>query len=206
MVLRTKLLILIVCFLHFGCKKNNELDRSELLHWVESEENLLTRKHKEKDIDYIATYCPVSYMIAKEFKANNIEESTFKQRSKDLEGFEYFKLRIQRNNSKEEVLLYNISNQQEYTDRIDYLSYGFEENVILVRNNFQDTLFPALFHFERTYGIVPYIDFVFSFKKDTACKDQRMQLVINDNVFGKGIFSYDFNRADLNNAPKFKLN
>lgn len=201
-----KLFIFGFAILLLSCSKRSELEKAELIKWVENEDNHLTRKHVSGGLEYKAVICPVAYIVAKEVKSESVSESTLTLRKQDLGSQHYFKLRIRNATTKEDPILYHLNSEQEYKERLDYLSYGFEENLFLVRNNLKDTILPSLFHFERTYGITPYIDFVFCFPEDTAVKDNRLQLLINDVVFGNGLISYDFNKKDLLNTPNLKLN
>lgn len=204
MAMVNKVSIVIVFFIIWSCSSNS-LNKENYIKWVESERNGLTKRHIERGLEYIITYCPVDYMIAKEFKCREVSKATYEKRKKDLLGFEYFKLRIQNSDSKEEVLLHGLSNQQEYTERVDYLSYGFDENLFIVRNDFKDTVPAALYHFERTYGVAPYIDFIISFKEDSSLKDKRIQFLLNDNVFSNSIVSRDY-KKDFTDTPTLKLN
>lgn len=204
MALLNRTIIAACCTMFIAC--SGSLDKDTYIRWVETEKNGLTKKHKEKGLEYTVTYCPIDYMIAKEFKTNAIKSETYRHRKKDLEGFEYFKLRIRKENSKEEVLMEGLQSESEYIERIDYLSYGFDENLFIVRNDFKDTVPVALYHFERTYGLVPYIDFIISFKEDTALKDNRIQFLLNDNIFGNGIVTREFNKKDILETPILKLN
>ncbi len=189
----------------FSCKDGMQLNKEDLFAWIENEKNGLTKHHIENKVDFTATYCNKDYLIAKEIKVDEIKEENFNTRIKDFNGFEYFKIRIKRSDSNQEVLLYGLNNEGEYLERVNYLSYGFEENLALVRNNFKDTIYPSLYHFERTYGVVPYADIMVSFTEDTTVKDNNYKLIINDNVFGNGLIIYDFDKKKLNTAPKLKL-
>jgi hypothetical protein len=189
----------------YGCGGKYNLDKKDYLAWIESEESGLTKHHLEKNLDFTAIYCTKDYLIAKEMKVEDVKEENFKRREKDFEGFEYFKVRIKRTDSNQEVLMHGLSDENQYLERVNYMSYGFDENLCLVRNNFKDTIYPALYHFERTYGVVPYADLIVSFKSDSSLKDTNYKLVINDNVFGNGLIVYDFDKRKLNEAVKLKL-
>lgn len=205
MAILNKYYLFLITILFVSCDTGNSLNREDYISWIENTNNHLTKVVIDGGVKYTVTYCPKDYMIAKEFKGT-VSDEVYSRRINDLEGFEYFKLRISREDNKGEVLLYGLGSQTEYNNRVDYLSYGFEENLILVKNNNKDTLLPALFHFERTYGVVNYLDFLISFREDTAYANDKIQFVIDDVVFGNGIIAYDFNRKDLIDSPKFKIN
>ena len=199
--------LLLLGFLLINKESNSSiLDKDEYIKWVEDEKNELVSQQIEGGIKYEVTYCPISYMISKEFRASTVSKESFDKRSKEMEGLRYFKLRFQRANSNEEVLAYNLQGGQEgYYKRVDYLSYGLEEDLKLVQNGNKDTLLPVLFHFERTYGVAPYIDFVVAFEKDTTVSDPHVVFVLDDKIFGGNVMRFDFNDLKLFNAPKLLM-
>jgi hypothetical protein len=190
-------------FLFINHTPEDILDKSEYLKWIENEDNGFKNVITEGPLVYEVTYCPIDYMIAREFRTPQINRKQFLKRSEELRGLNYFKLRMKRKNSNNEILAYNLSGgQQEYYKRVDYLSYGLEEDIFLLQNDFSDTLKPALFHFERTYGVAPYIDFLVAFKADSSNKYEHKVFVLDDKVFGSGVMRFDFNTNTIKNSPK----
>lgn len=199
------IVVLFFLIVFASCKKSMDLEKDEIIKWNDNESNKLSKTLGNEQIEFKATFCLPDYIISKEVKGDRVFEKNYLTRKQDFKGLEYFKIRIKRKNSNQEVLLYNLNNEDEYLERVNYLSYGFDENICLVRNDFKDTLYPSLYHFERTYGIVPYADILVSFKEDTLIKSNNYKLLINDVVFGTGIMVFDFDKKNIKNAPKLKL-
>jgi hypothetical protein len=170
---------------------------------VENEGHNLKLTQSEGDLVYEVIYCPTSYIIAKEFHTNEIKKENFTRREKELKGMEYFRLKIRKKNSQGEVLSYNLEGgQQGYYQRVDYLSYGMDENISLLRNNMNDTIKPTLFHFERIYGISPDIDFLISFVEDTLSQDNHEVFLLDDKILGGNVIRFDFKKDLIKKSPK----
>lgn len=196
-----KIFVLVAVILFLQCSNMSSLDGREYVNWIEKPRNAINKQKEIEDLQYNLQYCPLEYMLLKEFRSDHISQKLVEDRRKD--SLMFFKLRISTKNNKEDILNYNISDNSDYYARVDYLSYGFEENIILV--NSSDTLYPALYHYERTYGIAPYADFMFAFKKNNF-KKSNFTICIDDAVFNNGIIKFEYSEDQLNNIPHLKTN
>ncbi len=200
--------VLIVALVSFGFlfMRNTPadyLDRKEYIEWIENEQHEFRRTVQTDNLLYEVTLCTPEYIIAKEFRSSVIEKQSFKKRLTELAGLQYFKLRIKLTKSNSDVLAYNLEGgQQGYYQRVDYLSYGVDENLKLIQNSRTDTLRPALYHMERTYGVAPFIDFLVAFPLDSVGTDPHKVFMYNDLVFGSGVVRFDFNTDKIKNSPK----
>lgn len=190
-----------------SCEVRDTLNKDSYFSFVEKEGNGLTIKKNVSDLDYSLTLCPVDYVIAKEFRVENVSKEIYDRKYEDLKGFTYFKLRISDKNKNAEAILNKANGEQEVKERLEYLSYGFEENIFIVRNSKRDTLPLSMYHFERTYGVSPHLEFVFSFKNDSILesKDKSVEVIVNDIVFNDVLLTYQFDKQKCIEAPKLKL-
>lgn len=194
-------IIVFVVVLICGCAKN-ELNSDEYINYVESEKNNIKNSKQIEDLNFSLQYCPTEYLLLKEFKTNNLSEKLLAERKKENENMVFFKLRISAKNNSD-ILNYKISSNDDYYERIQYLSYGFEEDIALL--NGKDTLFPALFHFERTYGVVPFADFMLAFNAKII-EPEKFQVIIDDKIFDTGLLKFTYSNKDIQNIPKLKTN
>lgn len=189
----------VATFCIYGCQKS-DLRGNEYRKYIEKESNGLNQVKQIGDMHFQVQYCPTEYLLMKEFKTDDLSEQVVEERRKGNEGLLFFKLRISADGSND-VLNYHLNSGDDYYARIQYLSYGFEEDIALL--NERDTIFPALFHFERTYGIAPFADFMMAFET-TPKADNDYQVVIDDRVFDTGILKFTFEKQDLQNIPNLK--
>ena len=192
--------VLFVVFI-YGCAKS-DLNADDYVKYVESEKNNIKNTKQIEDLSFSLQYCPTEYLLLKEYKTNNLSEKLIDQRKKDNDSMVFFKLRISAKNNND-ILNYQISSNDDYYQRIQYLSYGFEEDIALL--NGKDTIFPALFHFERTYGVVPFADFMLAF--NTKIKEpENFQVILDDKVFNTGLLKFSYSNKDIQDIPKLKTN
>lgn len=196
-----KLFFLISCCLLFSCTKE-KLDADEYIAYVENESNSFVHQKQIGDLVFQLQYCPTEYLVVKELNTQKIPQAFIDKKIKENNGLLFFKLRI-KTGSGADVLHYNIASDEDYYHRIDYLSYGFEEDVALI--NDKDTIFPGTFLFERTYGISPNADFVLMFDSKIK-KDESFQIIIDDKVFNNGLLKFSYSEKDLAGIPQLKTN
>jgi hypothetical protein len=67
---------------------------------------------------------------------------------------------------------------------IKYFSNDMRNDIALIVSN--DTLNCTLFHFERTYGVVPYLSFQLGFAYSKSWKNKPHHLVFKDTYFENG--------------------
>lgn len=194
-------LILAVAIFVFGFSEK-ELNAEDYVKYVESDNNALMNTKEIDDLSFKLQYCPTEYLLLMEYKTDNISNALVENRKKENDSLLYFKLRISAKGTND-VMNHNVGSTEDYYSRIQYLSYGLEENIALLNGN--DTIFPALFHFERTYGIAPFADFIMAFHTKIKESDD-FQVLIDDKAFDSGILKFTYNNKDIQNIPKLKTN
>lgn len=191
------ILVLLVIFIGTGCRQSY-LVGSEYMQYVENEKNGLKHTKQIGDMSFQMQYCPTEYLLLNEHKTEQLSHEIVEERLMHNDSMLFFKLRIKADGSND-VLNYQLNSSDDYYARIQYMSYGFEESIALVHK--VDTIFPALFHFERTYGIAPYTDFMLAF--DTGIKeDGTFQILIDDKVFDNGLLKFTYKAEDIYSIPK----
>ena len=180
-----------------SCSKS-ELDGDEFIKYVENESNNLKTTKEIGDLSFQLQYCPTEYLLLKEYKTDRLPNGMVEQRKKENDSLQMFKLRI-KTQKGDDILNYGIGSMEDYHARMEYLSYGFEENIALVTGT--DTIFPAIFHFERTYGVAPFADFMMAFNTNIK-HHENFQIIIDDNVFNTGLLKFSYN--NIQNTPKLK--
>jgi hypothetical protein len=198
----------IILYLFFGfslllysCNKN-ELSGNDYIKHIDNESNNLKQTKSIEDLTYQLQYLPTEYLLLNEYKTFDLSEKLVNAKLKENDSLMYFKLRILGKNEIGEVLNYKTESSSDYYSRIEFLSYGFEENIILISG--VDTLIPAIYHFERTYGVVPYLDFLFAFGTGKR-KHKELSVVIDDKIFRNGLIKFNYSENTLNSIPKLKV-
>jgi len=193
--------VIVLMFFICSCGKD-KLDGKEYIGYIENEKSPFTNSKEVDGLVFQLQYCPEEYMVLKQLKQYDVPQALIDRKKKEDAGLVFFKLRIKTAEGSD-VLNYGISSQDDFYHRIDYLSYGFEENIAMVSGT--DTIYPGIFQFERTYGISPNADFIMAFDAKLE-KDKEFQVLIDDMVFSSGLLKFTYSETDIRNIPQLKTN
>lgn len=145
--------------------------------------------------DYIfqLKYTPTEYLVLRDAKADNkiLSNSEIKDEIEKRSGLQYYTFRIGLDKNTD-FLKYNLKNEQEYSDRIEYYSFIIQENIFLVDE--KDTLPCTICHFERNYGLSPFINISVAFKNTNGTSKS---FVYNDNILNTGKVVLNINIKEL---------
>lgn len=185
----------------FSCS-SDELEIKDYLAYVKNPDNGLKISKDLNEYQFELQYKPVEFIAINEQRTTQIDTALFDQRIKELNGLQYYTLKIQ-SLTGAEVMRTGISSEQEYGNRLQYFSDLAQYDMRLVDGN--DTLTCALFHFERNYGVAPYNNIVLGFSK-IAGENNTKTFTFNEQALGVGKVKLKVAKQDINNIPKVKLN
>jgi hypothetical protein len=195
------ILVLMVCLWLMSCQQKTATPK-EYVAWVEDEGNGLSVGKEFDDIAYAVLYKPANYIVAKEFLNGGIKQPQIAERIKALGDMQYMTLRITSLKASE-LLRAGITNENEYYERLEYFMNDIQQDIYLVED--KDTLPCVLNHFERTYGLAPFNNFVLGFHKSNNKQVDKL-FVYDDQLFGTGKVMIGIKASDINQAPQLKLN
>jgi hypothetical protein len=198
---RGYILIFIIIAVLSACKKES-LDGDEYIEYVDKVQNGITNTKEIDGLSFQLAYCPTEYLLLKELKTSSISAEELGMRKKDNENMMFFHLRI-KSSTENDVLKHKLYNDNDYIARAEYLAYGLEEDIALIAGN--DTLFPSLFHFERTYGIAPFADFMIAFASKVP-EHGNFHVIMDDRVFNCGTLKFNYDSKDIHTIPILNTN
>ncbi|HTA63069.1 MAG TPA: hypothetical protein VK835_11465 [Bacteroidia bacterium] len=178
-----------------------ELNPSEYVVWCQNEENKLKKQKEIQDIVFTLQYKPAEYVLCMEQKSQTISTTVLQKEIKELKGLDYYDFTIGLASGQGELLKYNISSVNEYTQRLNYFAFNMQQNLKLLDGD--DTLNCTLFHFERAYDVAPYSVFLLGFPK-TKNANSSKTFLYPDKIFGKGMIKFTYTKEDLSQIPKLK--
>jgi len=182
-------------------KSTEELPPTEYVAWCRSTENNLKKSKEIGDITFSLLYKPAEYVACTEDEDCSLSADTLKEKLKELEGLDYYDLRIELTSAQGELLKYNVESAQEYGQRVNYFAFDMQRDIKLIEG--KDTLDCKLFHFERAYDVAPYATFLLGFPKSKSSTAEKT-FFYQDKVFEKGIIKFTFSPNDLAQIPKLK--
>lgn len=182
----------------FSCGKQR-LSPVEYVRWVETEENGMKQKQVFGDLDFTVQYKPGDYIAILECGKEGISrEGKLEQIKSSLGEMQYYNFRVRTKNGGD--LLQSIcADQQQYQNALQYLSYEFQNDFLIVENE-QDTLPCRLFSYVPNYNVAPYMDFTVAF--DAGKLGAERKLIIRDRVFSGTILEYDYSPSEMKSLPE----
>ncbi|MEP6795535.1 MAG: hypothetical protein ABJB16_14495 [Saprospiraceae bacterium] len=182
--------------------ESDRMNVKDYVHWVQDNRNGF-----RKDLDlgvftFSAQFKPYEYIICLEEHAEEIADSLMIRKIQELNGMQYYDLRIKLNGSNGELLKHNLSSEQEYSNRVSYFSFEMQNDIHLVEGT--DTLTCALYHFERTFDVSPTSTILLGFPVSNKNSSEIKTLLVYDRTFNNGLMKFTFSKKDLMHLPKLK--
>lgn len=187
----------------FSSDSKQPVNATEMKEYVVDMEHGLLKSKTIDEVTYSIKYKPVDYVIAMETGDKKISAAEYKKKREELEGMQYFDLRIEIDKANGELLKYALHSGAEYEQRIKYLAFSVNEDIQLIDG--KDTLPCVMHHFERVYDIVPFATVLLGFKSTGVDLMHEKTLVFHDKLFGKGIIKFTFLPADLQTIPQLEV-
>jgi len=180
------------------------------MKYVKNEENGLKQIKEITGVEFALQYEPINFKLLKKVKNKSLSSEQYNNEINEMIGSQYFILRIKLTDSGEDLLKYEVANAEEYSERVQYFSFGIQNDFYLLEG--ADSLKCKLFHFERSYGISGNCTLLLGFdsndeliKQKESFKEKVIKdkiLVYNDKVFGLGPIKYSIKKEDINNIPE----
>lgn len=181
---------------------SGNLELRDYVRYVENPANGLNVSKEVQDMVYTLQYKPLPYVIALEEMNDTLFLQHLGQRETELKDMQYFTLRLEAKNNSQELLKYNLSDEEQYYERVKYFSFDMQRDIYLRDGN--DSLPCLLYHFERTYGAAPYAKFVLGFVVSKANRAVTKEFVFNDRAFNGGSIHLKISDQDIKRVPQVK--
>jgi len=167
----------------------------KLIAYVDNEDNDFIKTKHIGEITYQAALRPVDYLLSKK----RIQENNPSLRKEAFEDLQYFDLRIGVADFHQEFIKYNLASGDDYQQQVNYCSFNMQKDIKLIDG--KDTLNCVLFHYERTFDVVPYGHFTLGFEPIKSALVNTKVLLFSDQLFKNGMIKFTFSPKLLVNEP-----
>ncbi len=184
--------------------ENTEVDNfKEYFAWVRKEKNGLYA-HKQLGVfDYTLFYKPALYECLRQTDEALWEENKISAPYKDLSSYQYVLFTIKASTKEaQDLLKINLNSQDEYKARVQYCSFGIQQDVLLIDGS--DTLRCAFAHFERTFDHLSRLQFSLAFPVTKGTGYSAKTLVFHDHLFDMGQVNIAISAQAIKNIPRIK--
>ena len=192
LIMKKNNLLFFLFFLSFiGCKKEVNLEKSELIDYVNNEDNGFSQTKEINGVKMNLTYRPTDLMVYQEMSnlgnEKKINEDSIKNKYKNNL---YFILSYGRDNK--EILSTITKSREEFNAIQNTLTFDMLNKVSLV-NQDRDTIRLIDYNFPRTYGMSRATSLLFVFERNEILKKSD-ELLFNVNDIGVGTGDVDIFR------------
>lgn len=185
-----------------SCDKNN-LAPNNYVKWIEDKSNGIKKIKELKPLRLELQYKPIDYLVLRNKEDRQTNANQTANIRSEYEGLQYYQFKIGLVSQSQDLLHFRIKNNNEYSERIEYFSFYVCDDIRLIDGN--DTLRSVICHFERTYGLVPYVNLSLAFEVDNSKEIRDKILIYNDQLFGIGPVKIRIKSSDINSIPTLKI-
>src|ERR1700747_684946 len=110
--------IAIISVLIIGWKRDvKSLTPVEYVKWIQNPENGLKVEKKMQGLTFSIQYKPATFIVANNERDPHLKNSILNSQINKYSELEYYAVRISNNQSSQDLLMYNISDKNEYYQR-----------------------------------------------------------------------------------------
>lgn len=171
----------------------------ELLEWA-AESPEVVKQRIIGDWKYTLKQLTPDIMALQELRGKPSNPIVFDEAKSHYSDLLYFKLNIQNDKFPNELLKYDVKDNQEYSNRVKYCSFEINRDFFLT--NGLDTVPCVLHEFERTFNVPSGLNFMITFPKIATGKG--LTAVFHDQLFKQGLIKFHFTK-DQKKLPYLKI-
>ncbi len=179
------------------------LPPDQLMTYLQTPEHGLRKSRQVGPLRVDLQYQPTAMVIANELRQKQIERSQFETRAQQLEGLQYYRLRLSVDEVGSDITTYELRDAQEEQERLYYYSFKMRDDIRLVDGG--DTLAPVLYHFERSYDLAAHRTFVLAFECPPSKSTTTKTFILEPEYFLTGAIKLKIKAEDIQNIPTLKL-
>jgi hypothetical protein len=178
-------ILFLLFFLTYCSGPAAKLNPEDYIRWYERHKDDLIVIKSVNSINYTLQYNPKELLFARNYvkPENKLSYDSLSSSFSNTKQ-QYFIFKIGLNGTNSDILNYNLKSNSEYNQRVDYYAFYFPQDIILVQGT--DTLRCIDSHFERTYGLTPYITLNLVFPESDATANMGKQIIYDDVIFNNG--------------------
>lgn len=186
----------------FSCGSKSFDSKEELVAHLQDVENGYRFKKSINGVDFSLTYRPTDLMVS-QFIENKYSQAEVDKLRRQYENYLYFNLSMSANGK--DLLNQKAQNRAEYGAKVNQLSFGMAEKVVLVNQN-RDTLPLLDYVYPRTYGMGASTDMLLVYEnKSNTLKQNYLILSIGDLGLGTGEVSFKIDTKKIRQQPRLKF-
>lgn len=179
----------------FSCKRKS-LEPGDFRKWMLSNKDMTVT---QKIGNYVLTVNQLpEQWIAYTNLGDKSSPEEYQTKLKDAVGMYYFRLNIDMSRSGGNVLKSGVHSDDEYANRLYYVSYRFKEDIRMVVSD--STYLCRMCIYERAYDLNSKLSFMLAFDKPARIDD--LLVCVDPEILEIGKVNFRFNRSVFESVPK----
>jgi len=185
----------------FGCRNPESLSPKDYQEWYAHMEQEPIASKQMGAYTFDLHYQPIEAKVLEEFPSGG-PSGEIQSRLTQMEGMEYYHLKIGFEDPANDILSANKGNPTLYMQIRQHLAFGIKEDFSLITQ--KDTLLPELVLFDAGYSIVQAYNFLLVFDtKEQTTGDKKLRY--QDRVLDVGPIQMNISDAQIRAFPSLKL-
>ncbi|MEM0941026.1 MAG: hypothetical protein AAF600_11370 [Bacteroidota bacterium] len=183
-----------------GCTVPEYLSEEDLYSFIQDGRNGLIKEKKIGKVMIKVFYRPNDFLVWQELEGES-DTSKIKNALKRYDTYFYFMMQL---SVGQKDALYGLStNQMEFNDRLQTLSFRMNQFVNLTTSD-QDTIPVADFYYSRMFGFSKTNDLLFVFNNEQIGDSEWISLNTKEFGFKTGRQSFRFDVGNIESAPRLE--
>ena len=183
-----------------SCQRS--MSEDQLKEYAFDEKNGLVKEKQLGAINLQVNYRPTGLVVAQEHEKGMTKEDIQKIQD-NYSQYHYFI--ISYSIDGKEIMNYNISSMNDFSQRVQQLAFGMGNKAYLTTNT-NDTVPMLDSVFPRTYGVGGATQVMTIFDQQQTKEAETLTLTIEDIGLNIGTNRFRFRTRDINNTPSIKFN
>lgn len=194
MTLRIFPLLFILILMSIGC---NRMKPDEFIRQVNEDNGPFNsvKEFQANNLKLSCLYRPAEFNALMELNPASDFDNQFELAMEEQEGSLRFDFRISCLDPSYDIIKDTLPADL-YLERIEYLTGEMASDFSLVLGS--DTLAPTFFHYERTYNMTPFNNFLLGFELPREQVQKDIQILYDDKLFGIGRVQFDYKINTIN--------
>lgn len=155
---------------------------ADYVTWMNRDGNKVSSSEQLDGITYSFTFLPQELIALQHLDDTVNLNRKFTDKLHAISEYQYYILSIA-TPTGQNILSYRTENESEREKRSEYYSFAMQRDIKLVEG--ADTLACTMYHFENSFGVMPYTNLMLGFeRRDTIADKNDKTLFFTDNVTG----------------------
>lgn len=185
------------------CSNNVPDTLNEYIAWFSKKENGFVKTQSVSGLNFSVMYRPKALMAINEIRsAKYLSQDVYDSLLLSYGESEYFMFEITDSDNSEGDLMKKFADSYDtYKARSEYMTFNINDDFYLMYKG--DTIYPALYHHEKSYELASIQRFLFAFPFELKNKGY-VTFIYDDKIFNTGRIKFKLN-IDKKRIPEIPL-